>query len=94
MRVETRASRRVGSQEPREGGSFEVGCHLVRLRCLEGRWTATVDGVTATDWHRSQAEAWEAGVREADRIDREAAAPAPVPAPPAPFSRVAGAGTG
>jgi len=94
MRVETRGSRRVRNQVPREGGSFEVGRHLVRLHCLEGRWTTTVDGVPATDWHRTQAEAWEAGVREADRLDREAAAPAPVPAPPAPFSCVAGAGNG
>jgi hypothetical protein len=94
MRVETRASKRVQDQVPREGGSFEVGRHLIRLRCLEGRWTATVDGVTAADWHRSQAEAWAAGVHEADRLDREAAAPAPGPAELAPFSRVAGTGTG
>jgi len=50
--------------------TFQVGVHLVRLSCTEGRWTATVDTVTSEKWYMSQAEAWAAGVREAYRLDR------------------------
>lgn len=50
--------------------AFQVGAHLVLLSCCGGRWTVTVDTVPAEKWHMSQAAAWEAGVREADRLDR------------------------
>jgi len=50
--------------------TFQVGVHLVRLLCTEGRWTATVDTVASEKWYMSQAEAWAAGVREAYRLDR------------------------
>jgi len=50
--------------------SFQVGAHLVGLSPSEGRWTVTVDGAPLEAWHESAAAAWEAGVREADRIDR------------------------
>jgi hypothetical protein len=51
--------------------SFQVGSHLVRtLREQEGRWAVTVDGAALQGTHRTQADAWEAGVREADRLDR------------------------
>jgi hypothetical protein len=50
---------------------FEVGRHVARVtRVMEGRWTVEVDGVAVPGSHRSQADAWEAGVREADRADR------------------------
>jgi hypothetical protein len=51
--------------------TFEVGRHVARVtRVMEGRWSVEVDGVPVPGTHRSQADAWEAGVREADRIDR------------------------
>ncbi len=34
-----------------------------------GRWTLTVDDVAFDRWYVTQAAAWEAGVREADRLD-------------------------
>jgi hypothetical protein len=46
-----------------------VGAHLLLLSCAEGRWTVTVDSVAFETWYTSEAEAWEAGVREADRLD-------------------------
>jgi len=50
--------------------TFQVGVHVVRLLCTEGRWSATVDTVPSEKWYLSQAEAWAAGVREAYRLDR------------------------
>ncbi len=56
--------------------SFHVGSHVVRVaKVIEGRWTMSVDDVAAPSSYATQAEAWEAGVREADRLDREAASP-------------------
>jgi hypothetical protein len=53
--------------------SFRVGTHEVRVaRVNEGRWLLQVDGVALEGSYRSEAEAWEAGVREADRRDRAA----------------------
>ncbi len=51
--------------------SFQVGSHLIQvLKVMEGRWTVSVDGVSVQRSYATQAEAWEAGVREADRMDR------------------------
>jgi hypothetical protein len=51
--------------------TFEVGRHVVRvLKVNEGRWSVTVDGAPLSSTYATQAEAWEGGVREADRIDR------------------------
>jgi hypothetical protein len=56
--------------------SFDVGPHVVRVtKVMEGRWTAEVDGAAIDGSYRTQADAWEAGVREADR--RRPAAPRP-----------------
>ena len=52
---------------------FQVGAHVVRLACSEGRWTVTVDARGCEKWFTSEADAWEAGVREADRLDRSRA---------------------
>ncbi len=53
--------------------TFEVGRHVVRvLKVNEGRWSVSVDGAPLTSTYATQAEAWEGGVREADRIDRSA----------------------
>jgi hypothetical protein len=53
--------------------SFHVGPHLVKtVRESEGRWSVVVDGTALDGTHRTQADAWEAGVREADKRDRSA----------------------
>ncbi len=53
---------------------FHVGAHTLCVsKVMEGRWTCTVDQGPASDSFMTQAEAWEAGVREADRLDRGAA---------------------
>jgi hypothetical protein len=51
--------------------SFEVGSHTIRVaKVMEGRWTVTVDNGPSPSSYATQADAWEAGVREADRLDR------------------------
>lgn len=56
--------------------TFEVGKHLLRItKVMEGRWSVSIDENRHPSTFATQAEAWEAGVREADRLDR-AAAPA------------------
>jgi aryl-alcohol dehydrogenase-like predicted oxidoreductase len=53
---------------------FEVGRHAVLLsKIREGCWSVAVDGAPLSQTHRTLADAWEAGVREAYRLD---AAPA------------------
>jgi len=54
------------------GTAFRVGSREVRLWMLEGRWYVSVDGVQLSIWHKTQADAWTAGVTEADRLDRPA----------------------
>jgi|APDOM4702015073_1054812.scaffolds.fasta_scaffold22206_2 hypothetical protein len=51
---------------------FEVGSHVLAVtRIQEGRWKVAVDGKPVEGISRNQAEAWEVGVREADRLDRQ-----------------------
>jgi len=52
--------------------TFQVGKHLVRVggRGGGGVWAASVDGRDLDHTFATEAEAWEAGVREADRLDR------------------------
>jgi hypothetical protein len=51
---------------------FEVGRRVVAVtRIRDGVWKVAVDGVEVQGTTRSQAEAWEAGVREADRLDKK-----------------------
>ncbi|HTP53159.1 MAG TPA: hypothetical protein VMK42_20895 [Anaeromyxobacteraceae bacterium] len=53
--------------------SFEIGRHLVKVSMvMEGRWTVAVDDGPVPGSFGTQADAWEAGVREADRLDRSA----------------------
>ena len=53
---------------------FQVGAHVLCVSKLrEGRWTCTVDHGQPSSSYMTQAEAWEAGVREADRLDRAVA---------------------
>ncbi len=50
---------------------FHVGGHVLRIsKILEGRWVVAVDERELPGGFSTQADAWEAGVREADRLDR------------------------
>jgi hypothetical protein len=51
--------------------AFLVGRHSLLLaeNTTTWRWTATMDGRLLTGTFNSQAEAWEAGVREAALVD-------------------------
>jgi hypothetical protein len=61
--------------------AFLVGDHGLLLAQIaqSWRWTATMDGRLLEGTFQSQAEAWEAGVREADRVDRGSRSPATLP---------------
>jgi len=60
-----------GDRPTQVPSTFEVGKHLIRvLKVMEGRWSVTVDESPLSSTYATQAEAWEAGVREADRLDR------------------------
>ncbi len=49
---------------------FHVGMHTLRVsKVTEGRWTFAVDDGEPSSTFPTQAEAWEAGVRAADRLD-------------------------
>ena len=50
--------------------SYQVGKHVVRVTNANGRWAVTVDDAALSKWFVNQAEAWAAGVQEADRLDR------------------------
>lgn len=53
---------------------FEAGKHVLRLsKVMEGRWSVAVDDAAIDGSYRTEAEAWEAGVREADRLDKRPA---------------------
>lgn len=54
--------------------SFLVGKHTVVVAQLvpAWRWSVTVDGRLLGATFETQASAWEAGVQDADRADREA----------------------
>ena len=51
---------------------FQVGAHTISVARLPTawRWSLTVDGQKVDRTYESQVDAWEAGVREADRLDR------------------------
>ncbi|HET6923880.1 MAG TPA: hypothetical protein VFI16_12105 [Anaeromyxobacteraceae bacterium] len=50
--------------------SYQVGRHVVRVSNANGRWAVVVDDAELSRWYVNQAEAWAAGVQEADRLDR------------------------
>lgn len=52
--------------------SFVVGAHTVVVAKLStnGRWSVTVDGSRSESTFESEVDAWEDGVRTADRLDR------------------------
>lgn len=48
--------------------TFHVGPHALSIALLDDwRWSVSVDGVPLPERFMSQVEAWEAGVRAADR---------------------------
>jgi hypothetical protein len=52
-------------------GVFRVREHVLRVASqADGRWTVSVDGGPVSGSFRTQAEAWESGVRAADVHDR------------------------
>jgi hypothetical protein len=55
--------------------TFAIGTHVIVLAKAPGseRWTLTLDGELSESTFETEAEAWEAGIRGADRLDREAA---------------------
>ncbi len=55
--------------------SYQVGKHVVQISNANGRWAVVVDQATLSRWFVNSAEAWAAGVREADRLDRQPVAP-------------------
>jgi len=57
---------------PARPTTFIVGEHTVVVAQVvpSWRWTVTVDGRLLDATFQTQAEAWEAGVRDADRLDQ------------------------
>ena len=49
---------------------FQVGTHCVATSERRSRWWVTVDRRPVPGWFESEADAWSAGVREVDRVDR------------------------
>jgi hypothetical protein len=65
------------SEGPRVSrASFNVGAHILVLSGVSHRWKVSVDDVELERWFATKVEAWEAGVREADRLDRMDQGPA------------------
>lgn len=55
----------------RESRSFRFGTHVIRVTKVTPRaWAAWTDETLCGTDHPSAAAAWEAGVRELDRIER------------------------
>ena len=52
--------------------TFKVGGHTLTLAKVRDsrRWTLTVDGTLSASTFETEVEAWEEGVRTADRMDR------------------------
>ena len=49
--------------------TFQVGEHAVVVQRQQQRWAVSVDSAPVPATFETQAEAWEAGVREAARVD-------------------------
>ena len=54
--------------------TFVVGAHAIVLAKAPGseRWTLTLDGTLSGSTFEPEVEAWEEGLRGADRLDRQA----------------------
>lgn len=63
-------ARPTAPEIPTRPSTFEVGEHkLVLTKVQEQRWTVTVDSRLLDACFPTQADAWEAGVRDALRAD-------------------------
>lgn len=49
--------------------TFQVGDHAVVVQRRQQRWAVSLDSAPLSATFDTQAEAWEAGVREAARVD-------------------------
>ncbi|HSB20893.1 MAG TPA: hypothetical protein VLD85_12850 [Anaeromyxobacteraceae bacterium] len=60
-----------GEAQPSRSKVFEIPGHELLVSGHEGAWRVTVDGVAESPLvFATEAEAWAAGVREAERLDR------------------------
>jgi hypothetical protein len=57
-------------QRLQEVHRYEVGRHLVRLTQERDGWAVSVDGLVHGQRYASAAEAWSAGLRTAEALDR------------------------
>lgn len=56
--------------------AFQAGAHVITVTMGgDWSWSCTVDGQAIEGRFLKQVEAWEAGVREVDRLDRANRAP-------------------
>jgi hypothetical protein len=55
--------------------TFIVGVHVLIMSKIPGssRWTLALDGTISASTFETEVEAWEEGIRAADRMDRVAA---------------------
>lgn len=64
------AQARISDAIATRPATFEVGPHkLVLSKVMEGRWTVRVNGVLLDASFETEADAWQAGVRDAHRLD-------------------------
>lgn len=51
--------------------TFNVGHHVLSISCVvAGQWKVSLDGGPSSRTYATRCEAWEAGVRAADELDR------------------------
>jgi hypothetical protein len=60
---------------PAPAAVFEAGGCKLAVWIDTGRWKVSVDGVLVDRWFSTQVDAWEAGVAEADRLQRSPVTP-------------------
>jgi hypothetical protein len=54
---------------------FQIGRHVLQVIGEDDRWVVAVDGVLRERWYSSEAQAWAAGVGEADSLERSSPSP-------------------
>jgi hypothetical protein len=58
------------SNERTTSSTYEIAAHRVLVSGRDGVWNVNLDEKTLPNTFPTEAEAWEAAVREADRLDR------------------------
>ena len=66
-------SRRAPALDAAPRTTFDVRSHQVCVWLDGRRWHVSIDGSELPIWFVTAADAWAAGVQEADRLDRVAA---------------------